>query len=80
MVRNGAVIKSPDGVLPAAARACAIAGAETEATLPAGLIAGYIQNDATAAMSRVTGAHSDENELAMVREWCAAFVIVKLWV
>ena len=80
---NSAVIKSPDGALPAATRACAIAGAETEgARLPArdGLIGGYIQNDPTAAMSRVTGAHSDESELAMVREWCAAFAIVKLWV
>ena len=75
---NGAAIESPDGVLPA----CAIAGAETEASLPArdGLLAGYIQDDATVAMSRVTGAHSDENELAMVREWCAGFAIVKLWV
>lgn len=72
---NGAVIDFPDVVLPAATRAHAI-GAEIEsASLPArdGLIAGYIQNDPTTAMSRVTGAHSDENELAMVREWCAAF-------
>jgi hypothetical protein len=77
VMRNDVGIKCPDGFVDAATPACAVSGAATEdASLPAcdRLIAGYIRNDPTAAMSRVTGAHSDESELAMVREWCARLI------
>ena len=72
---NDAVANGSGGCISAATPAFhPNADAATEgAELPAhtGLIAGYIRNDPTAALSRVTGAHSDETELAMVREWCA---------
>ena len=77
---NGAVDNDSCGLISPATRAFhPIACAATEgAVLPthAALIPGYIRNDPTAAMSRVTGAHSDETELAMVREWCAHYLCV----